>query len=422
MKQIRFVILGLSILVVGGCTYSYEDSKAAREQLARQNQGDIVIGSAWSFTDTHFLQGVDLATQEVNGYGQSGYGIPIENQRRMIRIVKMESSAQNTSSILAKRISARNIARTFAAIPEVVAVIGHRSSSLALPASITYEYNGLIFFAPTATNLMLTNHDFKYVFRMLPNNEEMGNQIAAYCHYYKKYTKMIVLNDRGDYGEELANSFVTSAVNYGIEIVYRLSFFPRRKEFAQLIADLKDKEFEAIFLSTGIGQGGKIIRQSRRMGIMQDFVGGDALGAAERLWKEAGTAAKGTVAPTVFNNSLKIVERFTEQFQEEYPGTKPDHYAALGYDTIKLLSYAMEKAQSTVPIEVATYLHYMSEGWKGVTGLHRFKVDGEIHGKQLYFMELNKVCDNKGNCEVKYKLMPEAHLPYLYYSQDKSQP
>ncbi|EDN69843.1 Extracellular ligand-binding receptor [Beggiatoa sp. PS] len=431
--KIRFSIVLIIISLIGAClsdesSKEKRGSKEKREQWARKNKEEIVIGVAWSLTHP-LLKGVDLATKEINNRG--GVNIADHEPPRTIRIEKIDSSITAKTSPLQQRISARNIARKFASMLEVVAVIGHRYSSIAIPASITYQYNGIIFLAPSSTNLMLTSHDFDYVFRMLPNNEEMAKQLAAYCKYYQRYQKMIVLNDRGDYGEELADSFINSAVEYGIKIKYRRTFFVQRSDFANLIADLKNRtsDVNAIFIATSANTGGQIIKQSRRMELLgidekgeeikMPFIGGDSLANAEELWKVAKNTAEGLVVPTVYNEELKIVQQFKKHFKEEYrefSDLEPDQSVALGYDAVKLLVYAMDKADSIVPIEVATQLHYMSNGWKGVTGIHKYQQTGELDGKQLYFMRLTEDCDT-GKCKGKFKLIPEAHLPYLYIQQ-----
>jgi branched-chain amino acid transport system substrate-binding protein len=402
--------------------------KEKREQWAKTSKGEIVIGTAWALGQP-LLKGVDLAVTEVNDRG--GVNIVDNEPNRKIRIEKINSLVTATTQALEARISARNLARTFSAMLEVVAVIGHRYSSLAIPASITYQYNGIVFFAPTSTNLMLTSHDFDYVFRMLPNNEEMAKQLAAYCKYYGRYQNMIVLNDRGDYGEELADSFINSAVEYGIRIEYRRTFFVKQEYFANLIADLKNrtisKKVNAIFMATNTETGGQIIKQSRRMSLMGinekgeqvkiPFIGGDSLANAEGLWDEAGKAAEGIVVPTVYNDKLRIVQQFEKHFKEEYRDSQqPTQKAALGYDAVKLLVYAMDKADSIVPIEIATQLHYMSVGWKGVTGMHKYTETGELEGKQLYFMELKEDCKT-GKCKGKFELINQGHLPYLYLQE-----
>jgi len=432
------------------------DERAKRAKIADKSQEDIVIGVAWK-KDGPFLQGVELAIKEINNEG----GV---NGRKIKIIIDERISYAKTEREKLKLVY--KVANSFASNLDMVAVIGHRSSSVAIPASITYENEGIVFIAPTSTNLALTTHNFKFVFRMLPNNKKMGNQIANYCHN-NGYKKMVVLNDWNAYGEELAFSFIQSAVEKpnNIQIVFHRSFFPKKTNFLEIMAELKKKEFDAIFLSNGSADvAGQIIKQSREMGLKQPFIGGDSLEYLELLEpsdsltpeevKLIKVAAEGTVVPTVFNENflplqkyfdqllkengveinqivfnqlkkdatvklgftqenlvlleifgkyLNKVQQFIEVFRKEY-GNEPHRLAALGYDSIHMLTYAMKKGQSTIPIRVATRLRYMSDPWVGATGAHFFEEQGDIKNKKFYFKKL-------GNGKFQLKL--EAHKPEI---------
>ena len=258
------------LLVVVGCGSPYENSKEERDKRAKNNLGDIVVGVAWPNDD--LFQGVDFAVQEINNSEEGVFG------GRKIQIVqnRKEKSIQADFKPWERRKMAHKIANSFASNPDIIAVIGHSSSTIAIPASITYQYHGILFLSVAATNLTLTTHNFEYVFRLIPNNEEMARQLAAFCHYVGKYKKMVVLNDRTSYGEELAESFIKSAtdpdIGYKIRIVYHRSFFYKETNFRPIISELRGKDFDAIFLSTSSpAAGGRLIKQSREMGLKQPF-------------------------------------------------------------------------------------------------------------------------------------------------------
>jgi branched-chain amino acid transport system substrate-binding protein len=453
-RVILSLLLVLTVMIITGCGKPGESSveeRARRAKIADKSTDDIVIGIAWK-KNTPFLEGIELAIKQINNKG----GV---NGRKIRIIVDDRIGEAKTTRQKLKLV--RQVANSFASNLDMVAVIGHRYSSVAIPASITYEKQGLVFIAPTSTNLALTTHNFKFVFRMLPNNEKMGNQIASYCHD-NGYQKMAVLNDWNPYGEELAASFIKNAVEKpnNIQIVFHRSFFPDKTDFLEMMAELKKREFDAVFLSGSPETSGRLIQQSREMGIKKPFFGGDSLEFLEllkpsdsltleevNLIKEA---AKGTVVPTVFNediislakyfnqllkehglefnqtvlNQLKTelaekseiseenlvlleileeylnkIQQFIEDFRKEY-GKYPHRLAALGYDSIYLLTDAMKKVQSTVPIQVATHLRYMSEPWAGVTGAHIFEEDGDIKNKKFYFKKLEN---------GKFQFMLSAH-------------
>ncbi len=388
-------IIGMiTILLIHACKYSDDDDDdPKKERIKIANNPDtiqpIVIGISWSDEDSNFVKGAKLAVIEINN--KKGKIL----NRELQLIVNDKEKAVNSLKLRPSQHLAVNVANEFASNPQVVAVIGHRSSKLAFPASIVYQSNGIVFLAPTSTNLNLTTHNFNYVFRLSPHNEEIGKQLAAYTHK-AGYKKIIVLNDRGSYAIELSNSFIYNAVEkYNIEIILRRSFFSSRNDFTKILVELKRSgEFDAIFVSTGANIAAQIYQQSRDMNIMEPFIGGDALESeiflnAVKEWESFDGSeifTKKSVVPTVFNpNSLaKTTQSFIKNFEQKYQGEQANRMAALGYDAVKLLEHAIKRSQSSVPIKIAETLRYMQH-CQGVAGQYQFQTNGDVINKQLYF-------------------------------------
>jgi len=373
-------------LLISGCHQSYDDSKKEREQTLRESKGSIIIGVAWPNEEHNFVKGALLAAKEINHNGG------ILNQSLKLLINDGEKAIFNSSvNIRAAQHIGIGVANSYANNSEVVAVIGHQFSKLAISASIVYQNHGIVFLAPTATNLNLTNHNFNYIFRMHPSNAEMGKQLAAYSHKLG-HKKMVILHDRSRYGYELADSFLHHAEKDGIELVMRRSFFANRNNFIDLIVDLRliQKDFEAIFLSTSSAVASKIYEESREMKIMAPFVGGETLDSQQfwnlvKIWETIDELPAKSIVPTLFQESDPFTQTFIKKFKQEYgESAQAERYAALGYDAIKIIEHAVKISKSTVPIKIAETLRYMPP-CRGVTGQYQFKTNGNIRNKNLYF-------------------------------------
>ncbi|GEM_PF-485803 len=313
---------------------------------------------------------------------------------------------------------------------DLLAAIGHHNSETSIPASITYEYRGMLYLSPRATLVALTSHRFSYVFRTIPNNKQMAAQLA---HFVKLqgYKRIVLLYSRDPYAEEVAAKFYENAVNNDTQIVHRASFFEHRRNFRSLIADFRGKKFDAIFLAAWPAAAAKVIKQTRDMGIKeQPFIGVDAMDSG-LLAERAGSAADGTVVPTVYDARAVTSQdsvRFINNFQARFNRT-PDTWAAQGYDGVKLLAYAMNDAKSTVPLAVATTLRYLNF-WLGVTGAYRFDRSGDIYGKLYKFNELKDGrFESIGSAHLhyafdqikKYKLLPPAQAKQAQTTQPPTQ-
>ncbi len=381
-----------------GCDKSNEDSKAERQALARDdpNKSDrVLIGIAWAKYENDFLKGIELAVNEVNERG----GIL---GKELEYVVNGDEAKKYIGGMMIRQRQkvAIDIARSFAANPEIVAVIGHRYSSHAIPASVVYQYTGILFVAPTSTNVSLTSHNFNYTFRMFPNNENMGRQLAAYA-FQMGYKKIIMLHDRQDYNIELSDTFLyTAAENYGIKVVLRRSFFESRRDFTVIMteinqlkpdknvpvdsSDLPPKTFDAFFVATGASTTAQIYNEARNMSLYQPFMGADGINSevfwnVVRPWEIDNTKfPQKSVAVTVFNryDDKEIVQNYQKKFIEAY-GEESHHWAAIAYDAIQIISQSMIKAQSTVPAKVAEALRYMSY-CRGLTGVLKYYPNGDV--------------------------------------------
>ncbi|OAD19626.1 extracellular ligand-binding receptor [Candidatus Thiomargarita nelsonii] len=290
---------------------------------------------------------------------------------------------------------ALEIADSLATNPTINAIIGHRFSQFAIQAASVYQSQGIVFIAPTLTNLNLSRFDLNYTFRMRPNNEEMGRQLAVYCHK-TGYKKIVVLQSQDNDGNELADSFIYHTVEkYHHEIVAHHSFSRDTIDFTALMTDLKTlPAFDAILLATDVDMATRIYQATRELNITVPFIGGEKLDS-ERFWKpvkkweNSETTPKSTLL-TVFNPSSHIAQAFVKHFKQEYgQQLMPDRLAALGYDSIKLLAHGMEKAKSTDSTQLAQTLQNMLP-CQGVTAQYSFRMNGDIMAPKLLLKRISQ--------------------------------
>jgi branched-chain amino acid transport system substrate-binding protein len=424
--------MGACLLALGvsACSQPYQASYNQREkraELAQKEKKDIVVGIVWPYhAQPSFVQGVNLAVQEINATDFDGDGVKGVLNRHLTTLVVDEFASQpgylsrkqrNLDQLLALQ-----TARKFTYNLDVVAVIGHAMPPEAIAASVIYQQYGILFFAPAATNLLLTQPGFKLVFRLIPPNQEQAEQLAGYCAMTKNYKNIVILHERTAYGEELADSFNETAAALGMTITYRKSFFKERSDFKSVIADLQGKKFDAVFLAVSEDTTATaIIQQLRKMiNAPFDLVGSHFMNMPS-IGEEAGKAAEGLVVPAVFNPTFNLASKFVEKYKLTHNGEDPDAWAAQGYDSIKLLAHGMQESGSTVPMVVATTLRYMHT-WIGVTGVHAFTESGEILGKKYFFRQWkmahaeNPLSKEAHVAKGHFDALEGAHIPYSFYS------
>lgn len=379
MKTNRFplVLLGLLLaaLGLGGCSEPH--GADARNAHARESSGDIVLGVAWPLSDAKgtLKQGVELALAEINaGGGVLG--------RKLSLVMKDDERSVNKGMLLAQE---------FAQDPNLVAVMGHLDSYIAVPVAASYEFSGIVMVSPGSTGMRLTQQGFGRIFRTMVNNRESGVQLAEYAAK-QGYQRVVIYYINNEYGRDLANFFEQRANDLNLTIVDRRAYEKVGGNHARVLAEWKHfHRFDAVFLAGSLPEGAQIIREARALGIDAAILGGIGLDAPE-LIAQAGAAAEGVVVSSVFHPDIPRpeVQRFSQAYAQRF-GAPPDASAAQGYDTLRLLAEAIARAGSAAPDDIAAALHATRQ-WQGVTGTHSFDGQGELSEKKIV---LNVVRDGR---------------------------
>lgn len=343
-----------------------------RSLRAARGKGDVVIAAVWPWElrkELRYGDGLDMAVDELNGAG----GV-LGRKVRLVRYDDKESVDEG-----------RVVAERIVADPEIVAVIGHLQSYVTVPAAAVYDLSGLVLLAPTATDPELTARGYRHVFRASFSQAAIGRQLAQIAAE-RGHKRVAIEYIRNNYGRGLANAFEESAGGLGLTIAARQSYDPSEqaseRTFEPTLREWKGVELDAVFLAGEVPSAAYFVASARAAGIGAPIIGGDAMGTPA-LMQVAGASADGMVVAAFFHpdEPRPEVQRFVELFRKRH-GVVPDAGAAVGYDSVRLLAQAMQRAQSTVPSEVAKALRDTRD-WPGVTGRFAFDEHGDMVGRRL---------------------------------------
>jgi branched-chain amino acid transport system substrate-binding protein len=345
-------------------------AKKIRAERALRGEGPIVIGvtGGWGNNYGSLLDGVKLALEEINRAG-GVMGRPLE-------IVARDDRTTVATGM--------QVAQEFADNLDMVAVIGHPTSTVSLSTAVIYEYYGLLMLSPLASNPALTRQGRRLVFRNIPTDESDGIALAEHAAR-QGYKQVAIYYLQDDYSRGLANIFERRCYELGITIVDRLPYESTYKA-SDFAADFdlwqRQFNFDAILLAGLLPQAGEIIPLIRRAGMTAPILSGGSL-ENERLIRLAGKDAEGVVVVSTFDPYAQQAEvaDFVKAFKKKY-GTVPDRNAAQGYDALHLLAHVIKEGGSTVPETMAATLR-KTTNWQGVTGPHIFDDKGDVLGKPM---------------------------------------
>lgn len=356
--------IGISMLIIviiyffTGCTKIVESK-------------EIIIGVAWPFAsdNSQFNEGIDMAVKEINESGG------INGQE--LKLYKADDNSEATKGI--------GIAKNFAEEKSISAVIGHRSSYVSLPASAIYEEAGLVMLSPTSTAPELTQKNNQFIFRIIPNDDEIARKLAEYLAGQGQ-KRMVIYYSDDTYGKGLANSFEDHAKLFGITIVDRFNYYSGTDELKRLHSKWQAYGYDGIFIATSLQVGSQFIYDAGQAGINGPFAAGDALDSPE-LSVIGKTGAEGIIIGSVFDpGASEQAESFINNFIKLY-GETPEMYAALGYDAVKILAAAMENTKGSDRNSVAKGLRDLGQ-WTGVCGVHEFTHTGDDGGDLVVLKQL----------------------------------
>jgi branched-chain amino acid transport system substrate-binding protein len=362
-KYFKLMVTLVALIMLSGC-FTEKSMTKAREAFAEKNPGKITIGIVGPMNlmqdSTGFLKGVNLALTEVNAKkGGSILKIRVENDQ-------------------ANFMDGIRIAQRLAAQPEITAVIGHWNSSITIPAARIYNDAGLVMLSPVVSNTELTSKGYAYVFRNTLSDAGMGRQLAQYAKKMH-YRRIVIYYADNEYGMGLANAFEDAFSDNDRKVIDRVTDFNNVFEFDQAVNKWSALDYDAIFVADSMPHATEFLRRLRTKNGNVPLFGGDGLDVADFPAK-LGAAAKGVVVATMFNPQEGRIElqKFMTKYRKHYH-RDPDVWAVQGYDSIKLLTYAVKKAGSPSPQKIAEALRGL-QGWPGILGTVSFDATGELKG------------------------------------------
>ncbi|KQN98847.1 ABC transporter substrate-binding protein [Paenibacillus sp. Leaf72] len=365
----KIALLGIA-LTISGCASSSEPDQA-RERALSGSSNEVVIGAVWPFEQQNdqFHEGLQLALEQINQEGILG--------GKKIKLMEMDDDASTTKGMA--------IAQQFADNPAVSAVIGHRGSSVTVPASRIYAHAGIVLLTPASTSPKLTDVNSSYIFRNIPNDNQLGQALAMYAGGTKHRNIAIYYTD-DEYGRGLANAFEDQASQSGLRVVDRLSGYKDTADIMRIVDKWKTLDSDLIMVAARASEGISFVKAIRAAGMDIPVIGGDALDSAE--FAKAGEAVEGTIVASVYYElgPSELNQSFRQQYIDKY-GKEPGKWAAQAYDSLRLLADGIEKAGSRSPKALAAALSEL-KGWEGVTGQHSFDAEGDVQGMSIVMKKL----------------------------------
>ncbi len=315
--------------------------------------------------------GTQLAIEQLKG--------PVEKLGFKVELVPFDDQAKPDVGVA----NARNIITD----KEILAVIGHYNSGVAIPSSEVYKEANLVEISPANTNPMITDRNLPNVNRVCGRDDVQGAVGAEFAKSLKIKTAYVI-HDKTTYGQSVAEFFRDNAKRLGIEVL-GFEGTEEKANFDPILTPAKAKNPDMIYFGGIYSQGAALFKQAREKGIKAKFLGPDGLDSSD-LAKIGGDAVVGmnytTVAGpvTVYPKAKEFAKAYKDKF-----GKNPEPFAAQAYDSTAIALKAIENAIKAnggkMPSREAVSAAVRKVKLSGLTGNIEFDGKGDPQ-KALYFV------------------------------------
>jgi branched-chain amino acid transport system substrate-binding protein len=295
--------------------------------------------------------GIKLAIDQANaGGGVLGKQIALLTEDN-------QSKAGQTSTIV----------RKFVTQDKVVAIVGDLTSSATLEGGPIAQAAKIPMVTPLATNPKVTEIG-DYIFRVCFIDEFQGRIMARFALENLKLKKAAILTDiKQDYSVGLSGFFKETFVSGAGTMVREQSYSSGDTDFRAQLTSIKAAGPEVVFVPGYYPEVGIILKQARQLGITVPFLGCEAWDSPTLL-QVAGKAAEGCYFSNQFSadDPSRLVQDFDKLYLEKF-GSRPDNFAALGFDAARVVLEAIKRAGSTDSTAIRDALA-QTKDFPGVSG------------------------------------------------------
>ncbi|WP_298208360.1 branched-chain amino acid ABC transporter substrate-binding protein [Acidovorax sp.] len=307
------------------------------------------------------LNGVNLAVDELN---KSGY--TVDGKKVTLEVVAVDDKADSaTGKAVAQQLVDAG----------VVAVIGHLNSGVSIDTAPIYAAKDIAQIA-ISTNPKFTQLGYSTTFRMVANDTLQARAIGSFAATQLGSARYAALDDGTPYGKGLADGAAEQLKAEKKEVVVRKSFDDKTTAFDALAAELKAAKVEVIVSTLNDFQALALLKALGKVDHTKvSLLGGDTIKTTDMAKGMGLVQGIYATSPVLEAKEFTTGKPFLEKYIAAYkkPPAYGGHYS---YDSMYVLSAAIQKAKSADPKDITKAMHSIN-GYAPVIGTMTWDDKGE---------------------------------------------
>jgi len=267
---------------------------------------------------------------------------------------------------------------------DIMAVIGHLNSGVAIPSSEVYKETGVAMISPANTNPAVTDRNLPNVSRVCGRDDVQG-VVGSEFAKGQNAKSVYVIHDKTAYGQGIADFFKADAEKKGLKVI-GFEGTEEKSNFDPILTPIRAKNPDLIYFGGIYDQGAPFFKQAREKGLKSKFMGPDGMDSSD-LTKIAGKSVVGMYYTSAAGpaSALPKAKAFVDEFKKKF-SKNPEPYAAEAYDATAIALKAIEaavKAGKVTREDVSAQVRKVKLA--GITGDIEFDGKGD-RKKALYFV------------------------------------
>ena len=320
------------------------------------------------------LNGVNLAVGELNKGNYS-----IDGKRVTLEVMAVDDKADAaTGKAVAQQLVDAG----------VVAVIGHLNSGVSIEAAPIYGAKDIPQIA-ISTNPRFTQLGLGTTFRMVANDGLQARAIGSFAASQFGASRYAALDDGTPYGKGLTDGAAEQLKAEKKQVVVRESFDDKTVAFDDLAAKLKEAGIEVMVSTLNDYQVIALIDALKKVNYTRvRLLGGDTVKTTDMIKATGIIEGIYATSPVLEAKEFVAGRQFLEKYLETYkkPPAYGGHYS---YDSMYVLSAALQKAKSAKPKDITAAMHAIN-GYAPVTGTMTWDDKGEQRYAAVGVYELRR--------------------------------
>src|SRR5262245_9659037 len=305
---------------------------SATLDVSAQSKGTIKIAtqSPLSGGQAALGEGIKLGAQLAIDKGKAN----LEKMGYKVELVPFDDQAKPDVGVA----NAKNII----ADKDIMAVIGHLNSGVAIPSSEVYKEVGVVMISPANTNPVVTDRGYPNVNRVCGRDDVQGVVGSEFANG-QKIKSVYIIHDKTQYGQSIAEFFKADAEKKGMKVL-GFEGTEEKSNFDPIITPIKAKNPDMIYFGGIYDQAAPFFKQAREKGVKSKFMGPDGMDSSD-LTKIAGKAVVGMTYTSAAGpaSALPKAKTFVEDFKKKF-SKNPEPYAAEAYDATTIALKSIEEA------------------------------------------------------------------------------